>query len=53
MTIIQPDKKIRNVKLTGDEIRIIIEALEIQPHNIYVFSNYDKIIEKLKEELLK
>jgi len=48
MVIISPDKKIRNVKLTGDEIEKIIEVLENQPYNIFTFMNYDKIVKKLK-----
>ena len=48
MAIIIPDDKIRNVKLTGDEITWIIEALESSPHNIFEFLNYKDIIKKLK-----
>jgi len=53
MVIIQPDNKIRNVKLTGDEITLIIEEIERVPYNIYKFFNYDKIIKKFKEALKK
>lgn len=51
MVVIIPNNKIRNVKLTGDEIELIIEELERQPHNIYVFLNYKKIIKKLHDAL--
>ena len=51
MTIIQADNKIRKVESTGDEISLIIEELDRQPHNIYEFLNYDKIIEKLKSSM--
>jgi len=43
------DKKPRKVMLTLQEIQFIIEALEYQPHNIYDFLNYDKIVNKLKK----
>ena len=49
MTIIIPDKKIRNVKLTGDEIDFIIEEIERVPHNIFVFLHFEEIIKKLKK----
>jgi len=49
MVIIQTDDKIRNVKLTGDEISMIIEELKRQPHNVYEFMNYEKIIGKFKD----
>ena len=49
MALIIKDKRIRNVKLTGDEIEIIMEELERQPHTIYEFFNYDKIIGKLRK----
>ena len=48
MAIIYPDKKIRNVKLTGDEIERLIDVLENQPYSIFTFMNYDKIVKKLK-----
>ena len=51
MVIIQTDNRIRNVKLTGDEISMIIEELKRQPHNVYEFMGYEKIIEKLQEKL--
>jgi len=49
MVVIIPDDKIRNVKLTGDEIDMLAEELERVPHNIYTFLNYKKIIKKLKD----
>ena len=49
MTIIIPDNKIRNVKLTGDEIELLIDELERQPQNVFKFFNYSKIIKKLQE----
>ena len=49
MVVIIPDDKIRNVKLTGDEIWLIIEELERVPHNVYCHLNHDKIIKKLKD----
>jgi len=51
MAIIIPDNKIRNVKLTGDEIRIMIDEMERLPHSIYIFFNYDKIIKILRDAL--
>ncbi len=35
MAIIIPDNKIRNVKLTGDEIEMIVETLGHQSHTFY------------------
>jgi len=49
MPIIQQDNKIRNVKLTGDEIDRIIDELERIPHNVFTFMNYDKIIKALRD----
>ena len=49
MVLIIQDDKIRNVKLTGDEITTIVEELERQPHNFYKFMNYEKLIEKLNK----
>ena len=49
MVIIIPDDKIRNVKLTGDEITLIIEELERVPYNCYKYVGYDKIVKKLKD----
>ena len=46
MVVIIPDDKIRNVKLTGDEIELLLDTLEYQPHNMYPF--YKKIIKQLK-----
>jgi hypothetical protein len=37
-----------NVKLTQYEIETIIEELERVEHKIFVFSRYDRIINKLK-----
>ena len=48
-----PDDKIRNVKLTGDEITLLMEELERVPHNMYIFMNYDKIIKKLNDASLE
>lgn len=42
-------KKEINVKLTNQEIDIIVESLVREPHNIYVFLKYDKLIKKLKQ----
>ena len=47
--IIIPDDKIRNVKLTGDEIDLIIDELERIPYNLYMLLNYGKLIKRLKE----
>lgn len=49
MVVIIPDKKIRNVKLTGDELDVIIEELERIPHNVFTFFDFGKTIKKLKE----
>jgi len=51
MVVIVPDNKIRNVKLTGDEINLIVEELQRIPHNVYTFVGYEKIITKLKKSL--
>jgi len=53
MAIMIPDDKIRNVKLTGDEITLLMEELERVPHNMYIFMNYDKIIKKLNDASLE
>ena len=53
MTVIIPDNKIRNVKLTGDEIGSIIDDLERLPKNYYDFMNYNEIIKKLNDALRK
>ena len=45
------DNKTRNVKLTNNEITLIIDELERQPHNIYKFLETEKLINKLKEYL--
>lgn len=42
-------KKEKNVKLTQYEIETIIEELERVEHKIFVFSRYDRIINKLKK----
>ena len=41
--------KEKEVKLTEQEIDSIIEALERETHNLFIFLDYDKIIKKLKE----
>ena len=51
MVIMIRDKRIRNVKLTGEELELLIEELERQPHNIWEFFNYSKIVEKFKQAL--
>ena len=48
MAIIIPDNKIRNVKLTGDEIEMIVETLGHQPHTFYE-AFLKKIVIKLKD----
>ncbi len=53
MAIMIPDDKIRNVKLTGDEITLLMEELGRIPHDIYTFMNYDKIIKKLNDASLE
>lgn len=42
-------KKEKIVKLTQQEIDMIIDALGREPHNIYIFLGYDKLIKKLKK----
>lgn len=37
------------VKLTRYEIESIIDALEVQPHNIYEFMNLKELVSKLRE----
>ena len=51
MTLIQQDNKIKTIKLTKNEIEIIIEELGQQPHSVYEYLNYEKIINKLKDGL--
>ena len=51
MTIIVQDNKIRNVRLTGDEIDLIKDQLKQVPHSLYIFLNNDKIIKKLNDAL--
>ena len=41
-------KEEKNIKLTKSEIDLIIDELERAEHNIFLFLNYGKIIEKLK-----
>lgn len=49
MAVIEPDNKIRNAKLTGDEITLLVDELERVPHNVFEFFNYNRIIKKLKD----
>jgi len=49
MVVIIPDDRIRNVKLTGDEIETMIDEFERLPHNMFLYFGYGKIINKLKE----
>lgn len=47
MVVIVEDKKIRNIKLTGDELRLLIEGIESNfSYSIYEW--YKPIIDKLK-----
>lgn len=46
-------KKQLKIELTEAEIDMIIEELEVAPHNIFKFLGYDKLIEKLKKEKSK
>ena len=48
MAMIIPDNKIRNVKLTGDEIELLVEALSHQPHMFYKLY-LKKIVKKLND----
>ena len=43
------DNKIRNVKLTGDEITTIIEELQRIPFQVYTHFHYDKLVKKLMD----
>ncbi|KKN67022.1 hypothetical protein LCGC14_0465760 [marine sediment metagenome] len=47
MVVIILDNKIRNVKLTGDEIEFLIATLNYQPHSMFPF--FKKIIKQLKD----
>ena len=38
-----------NVKLTAQDIEMIIDELERQPHNLYEFQQTEKLINKLKD----
>jgi len=38
----------KEIKLTQSEIDLIIEELERTEHNLFLYLNYDKIINKLK-----
>jgi hypothetical protein len=51
MVVIIPDKKIRNVKLIGYEIDLIIGELEGVPYSYYKFFEYGKLVKKLKKAL--
>ena len=51
MTVIIPDNKIRNVKLTGDEIEMIVETLKHQSYEFYKLY-LKKIIKKLDDAKL-
>ena len=51
VVITRADTKLRTLKLTGDEITMIIEELERQPHNIYEFMGYEKIVKKFKDAI--
>jgi len=44
-------KKEVDVRLTMEDIDNIIECLEYQNHNLFMFLHYNKIIEKLKQRL--
>jgi hypothetical protein len=44
-------KEEKIVKLTQQDIDMIVEELERQPHNVFLFLNYDKLIEKLKSQV--
>ena len=48
--IIQEPKKIK-LELFSNEIEMIIDELERQPYNIYLYFGYGKLVEKLKESL--
>lgn len=48
MAIIIPDNKIRNVKLTGDEVQMVLDVLIMQPHNFYE-GYLEKIVKKLND----
>lgn len=50
MTFIPQPTKVK-LELMSDEIEIIIDELERAPHNIYMFLNYKKLVEKLREML--
>jgi len=41
------------IELNTDEIQIIIDELERVSHSVYKFMNYQKLVNKLKEELRK
>ncbi len=49
MVIIKADTTEKLVKLTVDEINMIIEELERQPYNVYNFINYYGVIKKFKD----
>lgn len=49
MVFIKADNKIRNVKLTGDEINRIVDELERVSHNVFEFMQYGELIKKLRE----
>ena len=51
MVVIQEDKKIRNVKLTGDQIRIVIDDIQRLPYNTYTWFNYSDIVKILNDAL--
>lgn len=49
MIAIASDDKVINVKLTENEIDLIVDELGRVPHNVFGFMNYDKIVDKLKK----
>ncbi len=48
MVIIIPDNKIRKVRLTGDEVQMVLDVLTSQPHNFYE-GYLEKIVKKLND----
>jgi len=49
MVVMIEDERVRVVRLKVRDIEELIRVLNIQPHDIYDFSGYDKLIEKLKD----
>lgn len=51
MILVEPSNRIIKVELMEEEVRLIMQELEQQPHNIYKYFNYEIIIQRLEDAL--